>query len=191
MNFCSHCGAQVKQTIPEGDNRLRYVCTDCDMIHYQNPRIIAGCIAEYDNKILLCKRAIEPRYGLWTLPAGFMENQETTQQAAARETQEEACAELEDMQLYCSYSIPHISQVYMMYRAKLVNGLASPGQESLETQLYLEEDIPWEQLAFPVVAESLKCYFEDRRRQHFPVRTGSIFRDEEQRLVIQNDQIIP
>lgn len=188
MNFCSHCGAQVKHIIPKGDNRLRHVCTECDTIHYQNPRIIAGCIAEHEHQILLCKRAIEPRYGLWTLPAGFMENQETTLQAAARETLEEACAELDDIQLYCSYSIPHISQVYMMYRGTLVNGYAAPGEESLETQLFSEQDIPWDELAFPVVAESLKRYFEDRKHGHFPVRTGAIYRNEQQQLIIQNDQ---
>ena len=138
MNFCSHCGEQVEHKIPEGDNLHRYVCTSCNLIHYQNPRIIAGCIAEFEDKILLCKRAIEPRHGLWTLPAGFMENQETTLEAAKRETYEEAQAEIINGQLFCTISIPHISQVYIMYRGELVNGFANPGVESLETSLYSE-----------------------------------------------------
>lgn len=186
MKFCSDCGAQVSQKIPEGDNRPRYVCSECDTIHYQNPRIIAGCIAEHDNRILLCKRAIEPRYGLWTLPAGFMENQETTLEAAARETYEEACAQLEDMSLYCTYSIPHISQVYMMYRATLRDGFAEPGTESLETRLFEAHEIPWDELAFPVIRESLALYLEDRQQGDFPVRNGVIYRDENQQLIIEN-----
>ncbi len=186
MKFCSQCGAQVTQKIPQGDNRPRYVCCECDTIHYQNPRIIAGCIAEHDNRILLCRRAIEPRYGLWTLPAGFMENQETTLQAAARESFEEACAEITDMQLYCTYSIPHISQVYMMYRGVLINGYAVPGEESLETHLFEEHEIPWDELAFPVIKESLRLYLEDRSQGEFPVRNGAIYRDEEQNIIIDN-----
>lgn len=186
MKFCSDCGAQVTQKIPEGDNRPRFVCTECETIHYQNPRIIAGCIAEHDNRILLCKRAIEPRYGLWTLPAGFMENRETTVEAAARESYEEAHASLSDLQLYCTYSIPHISQVYMMYRGTLVDGYARPGEESLETDLFTEQDIPWSELAFPVIRESLKLYFSDRESGSFPVRNGEIYRDESQNIVIVN-----
>ena len=185
MNFCSHCGAQVTQLIPEGDNRLRYVCSACAMVHYQNPRIIAGCIAEHDNKILLCKRAIEPRHGLWTLPAGFMENQETTLEAAARESYEEATAKLKNMSLFCTYSITHISQVYMMYRATLIDGYAEPGEESLETGLYSEDEIPWEQIAFPVITESLKLYFSDKKAGKFHVHNGEIYRDENQQLIIK------
>ncbi len=186
MNYCSHCGAAVTQKVPSGDNRPRFVCTECDTVHYQNPRIIAGCIAEHDNKILLCKRAIEPRYGLWTLPAGFMENQETTVEAAARESYEEAHARISDMQLYCTYSIPHISQVYMMYRGTLVDGFSQAGEESLQTDLFDEADIPWAELAFPVISESLKLYFADRKAGSFPVRNGEIYRDESQKIVIVN-----
>jgi len=178
MNFCSQCGNPVEHKIPQGDNRLRYVCTSCDFIHYQNPRIIAGCIAEFDNKILLCKRAIEPRHGLWTLPAGFMENQETTLQAAQRETIEEANAKLNNTRLFCTLSIPHISQVYMMYRGELVDGFAKPGIESLETQLYSEADIPWNKLAFPVIKESLQLYFADKHDGQFRVYNGEMHRDE-------------
>jgi len=186
MNFCSQCGEQVTQKIPQGDNRLRYVCNSCETIHYQNPRIIAGCIAEHENKILLCKRAIEPRLGLWTLPAGFMENQETTQQAAERESFEEATAKMTDISLFCSYSIPHISQVYVMYRGTLHNGFAQPGEESLETDLYSEDSIPWDELAFPVVTESLKLYFSDRQNGQFHVHNGAIYRDKDQKLIVEN-----
>ncbi len=184
MNFCSHCGEQVKHIIPEGDNRLRYVCTACHLIHYQNPRIIAGCIAEYDNKILLCKRAIEPRYGLWTLPAGFMENNETTSEAAQRETFEEANAQINNNQLYCIVSIPHISQVYMMYRGDLVDGFTKPGIESLETELYNENQIPWDDLAFPIIRETLTLYFADKKKGHFNRYSGEMHRDENNEMVI-------
>ena len=186
MNFCTDCGAKVTQKIPQGDNRLRYVCTECETVHYQNPRIIAGCIATHDERVLLCKRAIEPRHGLWTLPAGFMENKETTLQAAARESYEEACADISDMSLYCTYSIPHISQVYMMYRGILVNGFSEPGEESLETRLFDEDEIPWELLAFPVIKASLELFFEDRRQGQFPLRNGVIYRDEQQNITIEN-----
>lgn len=186
MNFCSNCGEQVTQKIPRGDNLPRYVCSACEMIHYQNPRIIAGCIAEYENRILLCKRAIEPRSGLWTLPGGFMENNETTLEAAARESYEEANAIISDINLYCTYSIPHISQVYFMYRGTLDNGFSVPGEESLETQLYAKEDIPWDQMAFPVMSESLKLYFDDKASGQFKIRNGVIYRDENQQLIVEN-----
>lgn len=186
MNFCSNCGEQVTQKIPQGDNRPRYVCSACEMIHYQNPRIIAGCIAEYENRILLCKRAIEPRSGLWTLPGGFMENNETTLEAAARESYEEANANISDISLFCTYSIPHISQVYFMYRGTLDNGFSSPGDESLETQLYAKAEIPWDQMAFPVMSESLKLYFDDKASGQFKIRNGVIYRDENQQLIVEN-----
>jgi len=186
MKYCSTCGEQVTQKIPCGDNRLRYVCDSCETIHYQNPRIIAGCIAEHDGKILLCKRAIEPRLGLWTLPAGFMENNETTLQAAARESFEEANANILNMSLYCTYSIPHISQVYMMYRGTLMDGYSAAGEESLETKLYTEQDIPWDELAFPVITETLKLYFTDKRNNSFKLRDGEIYRDEAQKIIVKN-----
>ena len=183
MNFCNHCGEQVEHIIPDGDNRLRYVCSSCDFIHYQNPRIIAGCIAEYDNKILLCKRAIEPRHGLWTLPAGFMENSETTLEAAKRETFEEATAKINNIQLFCTISIPHISQVYIMYRGDLIDGFSKPGIESIETDLYSEHQIPWNELAFPVITESLQLYFTDKKNNDFNVYNGEMRRDENQKMI--------
>lgn len=164
MKFCSDCGEKVSQLVPEGDNRPRYVCQSCNTIHYQNPKIVAGCIAEWQDSILLCKRAIEPRHGYWTLPAGFMENGETNLEGAARETAEEANAKLENMKLFCVFSIPHISQVYTMYRGDLVDGLASPGIESLEVALVEEADIPWDDMAFRVVTETLKLYYRDKEQ---------------------------
>ena len=119
---CSDCGAPVSSTIPEGDNKPRYVCTACATVHYENPKLVVGCVTDYEGKILLCKRAIEPRYGLWTVPAGFMENGESTEQAAMRETWEEAGAEVMITSLYSIFSIPHISQVYMLFRGELIDG---------------------------------------------------------------------
>ncbi len=176
MNYCSECGLKVEFRIPEGDNLPRFICVNCNTIHYSNPKIVAGCIAEWQGKILLCKRAIEPRYGLWTLPAGFMENRETMPQAAARETLEEANGRVENLRLYALYNLPHISQVYAMYRGDLSRGEASAGLESLEVGLYQEDEIPWDSLAFPVIQESLELYFQDCRHGIFPVRTGDIIR---------------
>ena len=187
MNFCSHCGSTVSHIIPQGDNLPRYVCDSCMTIHYQNPRIIAGCIAESDNRILLCKRAIEPRYGLWTLPAGFMENGETTAEGAARESLEEANAVVTNMSLFCLFSIPHISQVYMIYRGQLDQGKAHPGDESLETALFDEPSIPWDKLAFPVMTETLKLYYADSKTGQFKVHHGDIVREAEQTLRIRID----
>ncbi|RKZ39903.1 MAG: hypothetical protein DRQ49_10040, partial [Gammaproteobacteria bacterium] len=125
-------------------------------------KIIAGCLPIWENQILLCKRAIEPRYGLWTLPAGFMENNETIEQAAARETWEEAKANIGQVSLYVVISLPHISQVYMMFRTQLCDLNYAPGIESLEVQLFSQDKIPWEKLAFPVIRKTLTHYFQDR-----------------------------
>lgn len=160
MNYCSLCGAKVDFLIPDGDNLPRHVCTKCDAIHYSNPKIVTGCIAEWEDKILLCKRAIEPRIGLWTLPAGFMENKETTSEAALRETIEEANADVEITQLFALFNIPHISQVYIIYRARLLNLNFKPGIESLDVKLYSQQEIPWDSLAFPVIRETLEQYYK-------------------------------
>jgi ADP-ribose pyrophosphatase YjhB (NUDIX family) len=176
MKFCSHCGAELNERIPEGDDRPRHICDSCDTIHYINPRVIVGCVVEHDSKILLCKRAIDPRSGLWTLPAGFMENGETTLQGAARETWEEARAVVADPQLYRLFDVPNISQVYMFYRARLVDGAFGVGPESEETGLFSEDEIPWQEIAFPVVYHTLREYFHDREKQDWPVRTSAISR---------------
>lgn len=174
MNFCSQCGAPVRLEIPAGDNRERSVCPECKTIHYVNPRIITGCLPTWKDKVLLCKRAIEPRYGYWTLPAGFMENGETVPEGAARETIEEANARVGEMSLYTVFSLPHISQVYMFYRAELSDLDFSSGEESLEVDLYAEEDIPWDNLSFHVVVKTLKHWLEDRKAEVYPVHYEDI-----------------
>lgn len=174
MNFCSHCGEQVIQRIPEGDSRLRFVCEHCHTIHYQNPNIVAGTLPVWEGKVLLCRRAIEPRLGFWTLPAGFMENGESVEQAARRETVEEACATLRTLHLYTLIDVPHISQVHVFYRAELQSLDFAAGIESLEVQLFDEADIPWGELAFHTVRRTLECFFADRRTGVFPVRTDCL-----------------
>ena len=176
MKYCSQCGAQLEFKVPEGDDRPRFVCPECASIHYQNPKMVVGCIPVWEDRILLCRRAIEPRYGLWTLPAGFMENGETSQQGAARETLEEANARVEVGGLYSLFNLPHIDQVYMLFRSQLLDLDFSPGKESLEVNLFREEEIPWEAIAFPVVQETLKLYFTDHKAGGFPLRSGTIVR---------------
>ena len=174
IRFCQSCGAEVTHRIPEGDTLTRAVCDACNTIHYQNPKMVVGCLATYDDRILICKRAIEPRYGLWTLPAGFMENNESASEGAAREALEEANARVEIEDLYTLYSIPHISQVYMMFRARLLDPDVSPGVESLEVKLVREDEIPWDQLAFQMVRRTLEHFLEDRRKGVFVPHFGDI-----------------
>ena len=174
MNYCSACGARVEQRVPPGDTLPRHVCASCGTIHYENPKMVVGCIPEWKSSILLCRRAIEPRLGLWTVPAGFMENGETTAEGAARETLEEANAKVEMLGLYALFNIPHINQVYMLFRARLLNLDFSAGAESLETKLFEEEQIPWDQIAFVTVRRTLKHYFNDRRDGEFRFHIGTI-----------------
>jgi ADP-ribose pyrophosphatase YjhB (NUDIX family) len=163
MNFCSHCGQPVSLRVPEGDHLPRHVCTACDTVHYQNPKIVAGCVPEHDGRILLCRRAIEPRRGYWTIPAGFMENGETTQEAARRESNEEALAEVEVGSLLAVVHVLHADQVHVMFRARLPKPEFGAGAESLEVMLYDEQAIPWQDIAFRSVDFALRRYFEDRR----------------------------
>jgi len=174
MNFCSACGAHVEQRIPAGDTVLRHVCTSCGTIHYENPKMVVGCIPEWESRILLCRRAIEPRHGLWTVPAGFMENGETTADGAMRETLEEANARVEILGLYALFNIPHINQVYMLFRARLLDLDFSAGAESLETKLYEENEIPWDEIAFITVRRTLRHYFDDRRAGEFKFHMGTV-----------------
>ncbi|MFZ0485755.1 MAG: NUDIX hydrolase [Arenicellales bacterium] len=174
MNYCSNCGEPVVVRVPEGDTLPRYVCDHCDAIHYQNPKIVAGCIPVWEDRILLCKRGIEPQLGRWTLPAGFMENGETVQQAAARETMEEALAQVADLELFGMFNIPHVSQVYVIFRARMPERKFAPGQESLSCDLVTEEQIPWAEIAFPVIDRSLRLFLEDRRNGRFAIHTGDI-----------------
>ena len=176
MKFCCECGSQVSQSIPLGDNRLRFVCTNCDAIHYQNPKMVVGCLPEWEDKVLLCKRAIEPQYGKWTLPAGFMENGETTLQGALRETWEEAGARVEISHLFTLYNLPHISQVYLMFRARLLDLDFAAGEESLEVALFTEAEIPWDEIAFLTIEKTLRQYFEDRHNGKFGFHIGDIAR---------------
>jgi ADP-ribose pyrophosphatase YjhB (NUDIX family) len=174
VKFCSQCGAGLDLKVPPGDNRPRHCCDQCGTIHYQNPKIVAGCIPEWEGQILLCRRAIEPRYGLWTLPAGFMENGETSVQAAVRETLEEATARVDIHGLYALFNLPHVNQVYMMFRSRLLDLDFGPGEESLEVALFNEADIPWDQLAFPTIRQTLQLYFRDREAGLFDFHLGDI-----------------
>ncbi len=174
MNFCSACGAHVEHRVPPGDSLPRHVCTNCGIIHYENPKMVVGCIPEWENRILLCRRAIEPRHGFWTVPAGFMENGETTAEGAARETLEEANARVEMLGLYALFNIPHINQVYMLFRARLLDLDFSAGEETLETALFHEDQIPWDQIAFVTVRRTLRHYFDDRRAGTFHFHVGTI-----------------
>ncbi|TXH73056.1 NUDIX hydrolase [Thiobacillus sp.] len=174
MNFCSECGSAVVLRVPSGDHLPRHVCPECGTVHYQNPKMVVGCIPEWEDKVLLCRRAIEPRYGLWTLPAGFMENGETTLEGAARETWEEAGARIEVGGLYTLYNLPHINQVYFMFRARLLDLNFQPGIESLETRLFTEAEIPWDDIAFRTVRATLEQYFNDRRTGSFDFHFGDI-----------------
>ena len=168
MKFCSECAAPVVLTIPPDDNRLRHVCPQCGVIHYQNPKLVVGSIPVWDlhgqTKVLLCRRAIEPRLGYWTLPAGFMENAETTAAAACRETEEEAGARIELHGLFSMLNVPHVNQVHLFYRATLLDLNYAAGTESLEVALFAEAEIPWDDIAFPTIAETLRLFFSDLPR---------------------------
>ncbi|MGF1614441.1 MAG: NUDIX hydrolase [Gammaproteobacteria bacterium] len=176
MNYCSNCGNRLVLRIPAGDDRPRYVCYACHTTHYQNPKLVTGCIPQWQDQILLCRRAIEPRYGMWTLPAGFLENGETTAEAAARETLEEANARVAIDAPFSLLDIPRINQVYLMFRARLLALDYAPGSESLEVQLFRESEIPWESLAFPAVEQTLVLFFEDRRAGTFRMHNEAIWR---------------
>jgi ADP-ribose pyrophosphatase YjhB (NUDIX family) len=171
MNYCSVCGQPVAIKVPEGDHLPRYVCASCGTIHYENPRIIAGCVVDVGGKILLCKRAIEPRLGFWTIPAGFMENGESVQHGAAREAMEEALANVRIGSLLAIVNVLHAHQVHIMFRAALKEPKFGIGPESLETALYDESEIPWSEIAFRSVEFALRRYLQDRaegvERVHF------------------------
>src|SRR5258706_14451874 len=174
IKFCNSWGSTVVLRVPEGDTYERAVCEACGVIHYENPKVVVGCLPAYGDRILICKRAIEPRHGLWTLPAGFMENGESAAEGAAREALEEANARVEIEDLYTVYSIPHISQVYMMFRARLLDQKVSPGTESLELTTVTAGEIPWKELAFTMVRRTLEHYIEDRKTGVFVPRFGDI-----------------
>jgi ADP-ribose pyrophosphatase YjhB (NUDIX family) len=168
MNFCSRCGSRLTIGTPPGDDRERFVCTACGAVHYQNPRVVVGCIVEHGERVLLCRRAIDPCYGKWTLPAGYLENGETVEAGAERETREEAGARIEALAPYRLFNICHISQIYLMFRARLMGSRFEPGKESLAVGLFSEPDIPWDEIAFRVISETLRVYFRDRAAGAFP-----------------------
>ncbi len=175
LNFCSNCGAPLTVKIPPGDNRPRHVCERCGAIHYQNPKLVVGSIPVWEDKVLLCRRAIEPRYGMWTLPAGFMENGETVAECALRETLEEAGARVELEGLYTLINLPDINQVYLMFRARLLDLDFKPGHESLEAALFTEAEIPWQDIAFRTIQLTLQDFYADRRRGVFDLHVSSLY----------------
>ncbi len=177
FKHCPACGTAVDYRIPAGDNRERAVCPACDAIHYQNPLNVVGTLPvwEEDGRVLLCRRAIEPRHGLWTLPAGFMELGETTLEGALRETQEEAGADVAMGELYTLMNVVRVGQVHLFYLARLRSTVFDPGPESLEARLFAEHEIPWDDLAFKTTRETLRCFFDDRRQgRGFPLHAIDI-----------------
>lgn len=165
MNHCSNCGQPVSRRIPKGDTHERWVCGACGHIHYQNPLIVVGCVPEHEGRILLCRRAIEPRHGFWTVPAGFMELGESLAEGAARETREEACAEVRVGHLFACVDVIAAGQLHLFFTAKLIGGFA-PGDESLEVRLFAENEIPWDDIAFQSGRYALRKYFEDAGRNN-------------------------
>ena len=174
MKFCPDCGSGVTLKVPAGDSLPRHVCDLCGAIHYSNPKMVVGCIPEWGDRILLCKRAIEPRLGCWTPPAGFMENGESTEEAALRETLEEANARVEIGDLYSMLSVPHVNQVHIFYRARLIDLDFSPGPESREVALFEEAQIPWKEIAFRTILTTLRHYYADRRQGTYGCHSGAI-----------------
>lgn len=166
LRHCPNCGTAVEYRIPADDNRERAVCPGCSTIHYQNPLNVVGTLPvwEEDGRVLLCRRAIEPRHGLWTLPAGFMELNETIAEGAWRETREEAGAEIEMGPLYTLLNVVRVGQIHLFHRARLLSPHFNPGPESLEARLFAEDEIPWDDIAFKTTRETLRCFFDDRRK---------------------------
>ena len=174
IRHCKACGAATRYVVPADDNRERAVCTACALVHYENPLNVVGTVPAWGEQVLLCRRNIEPRYGLWTLPAGFMELGETTTEGAARETVEEAGARFEMQGLFSVLSVVRVGQVHIYFRARLLDTAFAPGPETIEARLFREDEIPWDELAFRTVRETLKFYFADRRSGRFGVHCGDI-----------------
>jgi len=177
MKYCNRCGSKLAYRIPDDDDRGRFICDVCHTIHYENPKMVVGCIPTWKDRILLCRRSIEPRYGKWTIPAGFFEQGETVEAGAKRELYEEARATVEFLEPYALYSIPHISQVYLIFRGGLKDKNFRAGHESLEALLFEEDEVPWDNLAFTVVGEVLRRYYTDCLKGDFPFFMGEILPD--------------
>jgi ADP-ribose pyrophosphatase YjhB (NUDIX family) len=195
VHFCNVCGQGVDFRIPDGDHQPRHVCRSCGHVQYFNPRVIVGCVPEWeDGRILLCKRNIEPRFGLWTFPAGFMELGETTAQGAARETKEESEADVQVGSLVAVINVPYVSQVYMIHRGRMLSAHHAPTPESSETRLVREEDIPWDQIAFPTVYHGLRFFFADRAAGSETIHTLDLTRkpsDPAKREVSEGEDLTP
>jgi len=174
VNFCSVCGSKVTLRVPPGDSLPRHVCDNCSTVHYRNPLVVVGTIPEWEDQILLCRRAIEPRHGLWTLPAGFMELGETTAQAALRETMEEAKARVDLGEVFALLSVPHVDQVHVFYRARLLDREFAAGEETLEVALFRESEIPWNEIAFRTVSAALRHFYADRKAGAMRFHSGEI-----------------
>ena len=187
MKHCHHCAGPITHHIPEGDDKLRYCCIRCDVVFYQNPNNIVGTLPVHGDKVLLCRRAIEPRYNKWTLPAGFMENGESTMTGAIRESQEEAGIMIkpEACQLYTMFNLPYINQVYFFFLSYLDTADFEAGAESLEVAWFGESEIPWDELAFPVIRITLEQFFSDRLSKRYPVRMYDLKYSEQRQLKTQ------
>lgn len=175
INYCRNCGTAVTYRIPDdGDTRERAVCPACGIIHYENPLNVVGTVPHWGDRVLLCKRNIEPRRGKWTLPAGFLELNENTSQGAARETDEEAGAQFEMEDLFTVMNVERVGQLHLYYRARLLSDQFDPGYETIEARLFTEAEIPWDDLAFRTVKETLVCYFSDRRQGAYSIHVIDI-----------------
>ena len=174
FKHCKVCGGPVLYRVPADDNRERATCTICGNVHYENPLNVVGTVPVWGDEVLLCRRNIEPRYGLWTLPAGFMELGETLAEGAVRETVEEAGSRIELEGLYTVLNVVRVGQVHLFYRARLLDTDFAPGPETIEAQLFTEAGIPWDQLAFRTVRETLLRYFEDRRRGEYSIHCADV-----------------
>jgi ADP-ribose pyrophosphatase YjhB (NUDIX family) len=174
IKHCRECGATVQYQVPADDNRERAICSACATVHYENPLNVVGTVPIWEDQVLLCRRNIEPRRGLWTLPAGFMELGESTADGARRETVEEAGASFELLELFSVMNVLKVGQVHLYYRAKLLHTRFDPGPETIEAQLFREDQIPWDELAFRTVRLTLEHYFEDRRSGHYGVHCADI-----------------
>ncbi|TQE03313.1 hypothetical protein C1H46_011039 [Malus baccata] len=174
INFCQSCGGPTKHEIPDGEEKIRAICTVCERIAYENPKMVVGCLIEHDNRILLCKRKIQPSYGLWTLPAGYMEIGESAAEGAIRETREEACADVEVLSPFAQLDIPLIGQTYVIFLGRLKTPHFSPGPESSECRLFALDEIPFDSLSFSSMVVTLKLYVEDVRAGKIKFHYGTI-----------------
>jgi len=176
VKYCSDCGARLSYRIPKKDDRPRFICDSCGVIHYENPNMVVGSIPIWQESILFCRRAIEPRYGKWTLPAGFLENGETVEAGAKRETFEEAGARIVELKPYALYNLAFVNQVYIMFRATLPEPVFSAGHETLEVRLFKKHEVPWNELAFSAIEKTLQDYFDDLKKGAFSFHMDNIVR---------------